>query len=212
MLDAADGQAEGGVDPPHPLGVAAGEVVIDRDDVRPTTGQGVQGDGKGGDERLALARPHFGDFPLVEDRPAPKLDVVVTLAEGPLAGLPHEREDAGKEGVDDGTGPGSARLEIGGKVLQFRFDPLADLTDPRPQAVQGEVHELGLEEADLLDERGEGPHVAVVLRPEDLGECLVDDHLSSMGAPGGRESEILAEGAGVSRRPPRVLVQKAFRT
>ncbi len=78
--------------------------------------------------------------------------------------------------------------------IRSRISPIRGL-----QAVEREVHQLGLEPADLLDEGSEGLHVAVVLRPEDLGECLVDDHLSSMGAPRGREPEILAEGR---RRPP----------
>ena len=45
VLDAADRQAEERVDLAHPLGVAAGEVVVDGDDVDAPAGQGVQVDG-----------------------------------------------------------------------------------------------------------------------------------------------------------------------
>ena len=67
------------VDPAHPLGVAAGEVVVHGDDVDAAAREGVQRDGERRDERLALAGPHLGDLPLVEDHAAHELDVVVAL-------------------------------------------------------------------------------------------------------------------------------------
>ena len=59
--DDADGQAEEPVDLPHPFGVAAGEVVVDRDDVDALAGERVEIDGQGGDQRLAFAGLHLGD-------------------------------------------------------------------------------------------------------------------------------------------------------
>jgi len=200
VLDAADGEAEGAVDPAHPLRVAAGEVVVHGHDVRSSSGDRVQGDGERRDERLALARPHLGNLPLVEDGPAPELDVVVALADRPLARLAHEGEDAREERVEDRPGLRTARLEVGREVLQLGLDPFPDLAEAGAEAVQGQRGELGLQPADLLDERREHLHVAVVLRPEDLGECLVDDHLPSMGARRGRNFRILAEGLEVARR------------
>ena len=59
--DDADRHAEELVDLAHPLGVAAGEVVVDGDDVDALAGERVEIDGKRGDERLAFAGLHLGD-------------------------------------------------------------------------------------------------------------------------------------------------------
>jgi len=61
MLDDAGGEPEEGVELAHALGIAAGEVVVHRDDVDAAPGEGVEVDGEGGDEGLALAGRHLGD-------------------------------------------------------------------------------------------------------------------------------------------------------
>ena len=61
VLDDADRQAEEAVDAAHPLGVAAGEVVVDGDDVNALAFERVQVGGQGGDQRLAFAGLHLGD-------------------------------------------------------------------------------------------------------------------------------------------------------
>ena len=60
----------------HPLGVAAGEVVVDRDDVDALALQRIEVGGQGGDQGLALAGDHLGDVAAVEDHAAHELDVV----------------------------------------------------------------------------------------------------------------------------------------
>ena len=52
----ADGEPEALVDRPHPLGVAAREVVVEGQDVDPAAGQRVEDGGRHRGERLALAR------------------------------------------------------------------------------------------------------------------------------------------------------------
>ena len=101
-LDRAHGDAEQVVDRLHPVGVAAGQVVVDRDQVDALAahrvavlvarGQRVEHDRQRGREGLALARLHLGDRAVVEDHAADQLDVVVALAERALAGLARERE------------------------------------------------------------------------------------------------------------------------
>ena len=59
--DDAGGEAEETVDLAHPARVAAGEIVVDGDDMDALAGQRVEVDGKGGDQRLAFAGLHFGD-------------------------------------------------------------------------------------------------------------------------------------------------------
>ena len=82
VLEQAHGQAEEAVDAAHPLGVALGEVVVDRDHVHAVAGEGVEIDGQGGDQSLALACAHLGDLALVEHHAADELHVEVAHAGG----------------------------------------------------------------------------------------------------------------------------------
>jgi hypothetical protein len=58
-----------------PLAVAAGEVVVDRDDVDSPARESVQEGGEDGDERFPLSCAHLGDLTLVEDHASDELDV-----------------------------------------------------------------------------------------------------------------------------------------
>ena len=92
--------AERVVDRRHPLGVAAGEVVVDRDDVDALAGQRVEDDGERRGERLALAGLHLGDVAAVQDHPADELDVEVAHAHRAPAGLADDREGLGQQLVE----------------------------------------------------------------------------------------------------------------
>ncbi len=59
--DEADGEAEEFIDTAHPLGVAAGQVVVDGNDVHAFAAERIEVDGQRGDERFTLAGFHFGD-------------------------------------------------------------------------------------------------------------------------------------------------------
>ena len=96
-LDHADRDAEQVVDRLHPQRVAAGEVVVDGDQVDAVAGERVQEHGAGRGQGLALAGLHLGDRAVVQDHAADQLDVVVALAERPLAGLAAERERLGQQ-------------------------------------------------------------------------------------------------------------------
>ena len=91
--DDPDREAQEVVDGPHPLGVAAGQVVVDGDEVDAPAGQAVQRCGQRRDQRLAFARPHLGDAALVQDDAADQLDVEVAHLEGPPHRLAGRRED-----------------------------------------------------------------------------------------------------------------------
>ena len=63
--DGADGQPEKPIDPAHPFGVAAGEIIVDGDDMHALAGERVEIGGERRDQRLAFAgcafrrwRPH----------------------------------------------------------------------------------------------------------------------------------------------------------
>ena len=153
VQDAADGEAQELVDVAHPLGVAGGQVVVDRDHVHAAPGQGVEVHGQGADQGLALAGGHFGDAAQVKAHAADELDVeghhfpaerVATdldlgAAEA-TAGVLHHREGLGHEGLEfalefvvvlDGRQLG---LPSGGLLaehrLGLRLQLLLDLVDP----------------------------------------------------------------------------------
>ena len=104
MDDDADGQAEELVDLAHPLGVAAGEVVVDGDDVDALAGERVEVDGERGDQGLAFAGLHLGDRALVQHHAADQLHVEMALAEGALGGLAHGGEGRDEKVVELGAG------------------------------------------------------------------------------------------------------------
>src|SRR5215207_6098577 len=99
VLQHADGEAEAGVDRRHPLGVAAGEVVVDGDDVDALAGQRVERDGERRRERLALAGLHLGDRAAVQHHAADHLDVEVAHPHRAAGGLAHDRERLGEQVV-----------------------------------------------------------------------------------------------------------------
>ena len=115
--DDADGHAEELVDLPHPLRVAAGEIVVDGDDVHALARERVEIDGARGDQRLALAGAHLGDRALMQDEPADQLDVEMALLERPLGRFSHRRESGRGEVVERLAG-GELGAEFVGLVPQ----------------------------------------------------------------------------------------------
>jgi len=97
---ATDGQPEKAMQPPHPLGVAARQVVVDGNDMHALAGQRVEVGWQRRDQRLAFARTHFGDLAVVQHHAADQLDIEVAHAEHPLAGFAHDGEGFGQQGVE----------------------------------------------------------------------------------------------------------------
>ena len=115
--DHAGGQAEEAVDLAHPVGVAAGEVVVDGDDVDALAGQRVEIDRKRRDQRLAFAGLHLGDVALVQHHAADQLDVEMPLAERALGRLAHGGEGRNQDVVER-LAVGELLSEFGGARLQ----------------------------------------------------------------------------------------------
>ncbi len=101
--DHADAHAEELVDLPHPLGVAARQVVVHGHDMHALAGQRVQIDRQSGDQRLALAGLHLGDLAVVQHHAADQLHVEMPLTERALAGLPHRGERLRQQFVQGGA-------------------------------------------------------------------------------------------------------------
>ena len=150
--DDADRHAEEFVDLPHPVGVAAGEVVVHRDDVHALAGERVEIDRKRRDEGLAFAGLHLGDAAFVQHHAADELDVEMALAEGALRRLAH-----GREGLDQDIVELLAGRQLGPEAL-----------GPGAQLVVGKPLHLGLDRVDGLDAGSIALDPAVVGRAENL--------------------------------------------
>ena len=77
VLNAADGQPEKTVKLAHPFGVAAGEVIVHRHEMRAAAGERVQIKRQRRDERLAFAGRHFRDPAAVQNDAADQLHIEV---------------------------------------------------------------------------------------------------------------------------------------
>ena len=118
---------------PVPLGVALGEVVVDRDEMRAAAGEAVEVQREARDEGLALAGLHLGDVALVEDDAAHQLDV-----EHPLVRLAQARLADGRERLEQEL---VERLAV--------LEPLPELGRLPLQVGGGQLLELGLERRDV---------------------------------------------------------------
>ena len=116
-LDAADGHPKQAVNRRHPIGVALGQVVVDRDNVDAFALERVQVRRQGGDQGLPLAGLHLGDRAEVDGRAADELDVVMPLLDGPFGRLAHQGEGLDEQGVERVPLPGS-QLEGMAPLLQ----------------------------------------------------------------------------------------------
>ena len=152
--DEPDREAEPAVDAAHPLGVAAGEVVVDRHDVHAAARQRVEVHGQGGDQGLALAGAHLGDPARVERGAAHDLDVVVALADDAARGLAHDGEGLDHDVVD----PLAAR------------DAAAELRGLGPQGVVAQPPDGVAEGVDLGDDAREGLDLLALAGAQDAVE------------------------------------------
>ncbi len=156
-------QAEGAVDAAHPLGVAAGQEVVDGDDVDAAPAQRVQEGGHGGGQRLALAGLHLGYPAAVHGGGAEHLHVEVALPEPALGGLAHQgvglrldvfqRLAHAQAPAQLRGGPAQLRVAALLQPLLQRPHPRRDGADgPQPELVHEDVMEVGEQESVLTTE------------------------------------------------------------
>src|ERR1035438_7618885 len=151
-------EAEELVELAHPLRVAAGEVVVDGDDVNALAGEGVQVAREGGDEGFAFTGFHFGDFALVEDHAAHQLDVEMAHVELAAAGL-----------ADHGKGWNQEVVEGGAlSDLFFEFNSFGGQVDI------GELAHPGFQSGDSGHGGQHGFDFTLVLGSEDSGQKSIN--------------------------------------
>ena len=111
MDDEAHGEAEEAVHLAHPLAVAARQVIVDRYDMYPLAGQGVEVGGQHGDEGLAFAGLHLGDAALMQHDAADELDPEGLHAQHAPARFARRRKGLGQQVVQ--------RLAVLQSLLEF---------------------------------------------------------------------------------------------
>jgi len=129
----------------HPARVAAGQVIVDRDQVHAAPGERVEIQRQGGHQRFALAGAHLGDACVVQRQPTDQLYIIMAQPDGALAGLAHRGKRLGQQ-VVQGFAVGQPRSKRGGAAAQV---VVAEFLKPR------------LELVDLLDDRGKFFQIAL---------------------------------------------------
>ena len=138
--DQADAQAEEAVDLAHPLAVAAGEVIVDGDDVHALAGERVEVRRQDGDEGLAFAGLHFGDAALVQHDAADELHAKRLHAQHAPRGLARRGKRL-RQQVVERLAVGVALLELvglgaqllvreRGVLVRHRLDFISDRIEP----------------------------------------------------------------------------------
>jgi hypothetical protein len=175
VLDHADREAEEIVERRHPLGVATREVIVDGDEVDAAAEQRVRVHRERGDERLAFARLHLGDFAFVQHLAAHDLDVEVAHVQDAFAGLAAHGEHLGQHRIELFAG-GETLFEFGRLQLQFGV---------------GERGDFGLEGVRRRDRAPQARDLAFVR----VEESLEEGHFVSILGGGATQTPGIAESA-----------------
>ena len=110
---------------PHPLGVATGQIIVDRDDMYAISRERIEVGRQRGDQCFAFASAHFGDLTVVQHHPADHLHVEMAHAQRPLAGFADNSEGFGQQGFERFP-LGHARLELSRLAAQLIVRKRAD--------------------------------------------------------------------------------------
>ena len=147
-------QAQEVVEARHPLRVAVGQVVIDRDHMHALARERVQIHGQRGRERFALARAHFGNLALVQGHAADQLHVKVAHLHHALGGFAHHGE--------------SFRQKL---IQRFALaQPLFELLRFGADLLVGQLLELRLQRVDARHRLAVLLEQAIVTAAKELGQ------------------------------------------
>lgn len=102
-VDGSHRYAQSVVDRAHPVGVAAGQVIVLSDQVGAAAEKAIQVQRQGGDESLAFAGLHLGDPAVVKDGAAHKLHVIMAQAQGAAGGFAHRGESGRYDLLETGV-------------------------------------------------------------------------------------------------------------
>ena len=152
VLDNADFQTKEAIDLSHPLCVARSQIIVHRHDVNAAPGQRIQVNRQCGNQRLTFAGAHLGNLALVQHETADHLHIEVPHAGRAFARFTHDRKRLRQDFIQN--------LLFGGFAMVFVtrvFDGVGDLRFEKggllAELLVGKLLDLGLERADLFDNR-----------------------------------------------------------
>ena len=130
-LDHAHAESEKFVDRPHPVGVALGEIFVNRDDMHALARKRVQIGRQGRHQGLAFAGAHLGDRTFVQHDAADHLHIEMTQLQSSLARLAHGGEGLRQQFLKrfapfqpGAQFPGSRANLLVGLAFVLRFQPV----------------------------------------------------------------------------------------
>jgi len=115
------------------LCISGGQIVVDRDHVHAFAREGVQIDRQRGCQRLAFARPHFGNLAGMQRHTPFELDIKVAHLHDPLARFAHRGKGLGQQGIQR-LALGQPRFELWSFGLQLLVGQLLELRLQRMDA------------------------------------------------------------------------------
>ena len=198
MHDDPGRKAEEMINASHPFGVAAGEIIVDGDDMDALARERVEIGGERRDKGLAFAGAHLGDRALMQNHPANELNIEMPLAEDAARRFPYRCESRHEQLV---------KALAGGEFLPEHQG------SPRKFGI-GELQHFGLERVDSRDFRPVSLEPAIVRRSENLfreGAQHYETTFLENGRNNSRPSALAPSFSGWILRDPRGVAQGAVR-
>ena len=151
MLNDTDRKTERMVNLPHPHGVAAGQIIVHRHEMRARSRERVEIERERCGERFSFTRAHFRNLSAMERDAAFQLHIIMTLTERAFRRFAHSGE--------------RFRKQI---IKRFFFEPLPELLRFRLQFIIRQAHKIRLKSVDFRDKRVHLPHNFGVGIPKDF--------------------------------------------
>ena len=115
----------------HPLGVTAGQIVVDGDHMDAFARQGVEVGGQNGHQGFTFTGAHFGNAALMQHDAADDLNPVGTHTQHAVRSLPDRGEGLGQQ-VVQGLALVQPLPELHGLMLQLARRSAAGILPPGP--------------------------------------------------------------------------------
>ena len=156
LLNVGNRQSEQSIDRPHPIGVAPGQVVVERQYVHTAIGESVEHRRHHGRQRLSFTGLHLHDMSGVESQARDDLFIERTLAEDTARRFPRQRKRRDAQDVSIGAGASpvmkilTAALDLLVRELVQVLREIGDRSRCRGIVAQVEADTRALKSADAL--------------------------------------------------------------
>ena len=170
--DDANRQAKEVIELAHPLRVALGQVIVDRNHVYAASGERVEVNRQGCDQRLTFTGLHLGDLALVQNGAADELHIEVPHVQDAPAGFANNGEGLRQKLVKSCLHCGVFFVGIFDRVHAFA-DALAELFCLGAKLLVGELLHRRLKRINLPDQRHDALDFPFVTGAEDGGNGFI---------------------------------------